>query len=113
MAICGECDKEECRNGDDCWYVDNHPNGCGFCHCDDSEDDDDEIENDYSANIMLHNLRREQADAAVHAAVDAVENLRQEGQPRHDGTAIVDKTERILSSREQKRLKGSDGEDED
>ena len=112
MSSCNECGRERCRNVDDCWYLSNHPNGCNYCHCDSSEEHED-YENDYSANITLHNLRREQADAAVHAAVDAVEALRQEGQPRHDGTAIVDKTERILSSREQKRLNGSDDEDED
>jgi len=112
MSICGECDKEECTNGDDCWYVDNHANGCGFCHCYDPEDGDDEIENNYSTNITIHNITRDQADAAVHAAVDAVEDLREDNQPRHDGTAVIDKTDRLLSSKEQKKLKGSD-EDED
>jgi len=110
MSKCDSCGKNACHHGDDCSYL--AEGQCNFCHCDNS-DDDSEFDNDWSANIILHNLTREQAKAAPDAAVDAVEDLRQEGQPRHDGHAIVDKTERILSSKEQRRLKGIEEDDED
>ena len=44
MATCSDCGLNICHNGSDCWYLNNHSNGCSFCHCDSDEDDFDSIE---------------------------------------------------------------------
>ena len=39
MATCDDCNKTPCNNGDDCWYLHNHSNGCDYCHCSDEQDE--------------------------------------------------------------------------
>jgi len=58
--------------------------------------------------IILNNITKEQGDAAVRAAVNTVEELRDDdgGQPRHDGRARVAHTDRILAPTTRQQLLG-------
>jgi hypothetical protein len=44
MSECNDCGANPCKNGDDCWYLNNHSNGCSYCHCSEDNDDYDYIE---------------------------------------------------------------------
>ena len=125
MGYCNDCEKDTCNNGEDCWYL--HNDGCDYCHCEDGwnptpaegteafrrfmGEEEDDYENDYSVEVTIHNVTREQGNAAVDAAVDAVEELRKEGQSRHDGTANVDKTQFLFKQDNNKKLGGGGNED--
>ena len=103
MSTCDQCEKVPCHNGDDCSW--NKNDGCNFCHCD--------FDNGYSVEIQIHNINREQGHAAIDAAAEAVEDKRQDGQPRHDGHAILDKTDKLLSQGANKKQLSAGDEDED
>jgi len=106
---CVQCEREPCNNGDDCWYYRNE--GCNFCHCEEVTSDD--FDNGYSVEIQIHNINREQGHAAIDAVAEAVEDKRQDGQPRHDGHAILDKTDNLLSQGANKKQLSAGEEDED
>ena len=109
MSTCDQCQKVPCHNGDDCSW--NKNDGCNFCHCEEVTSDD--FENDNSAAIMAHNITKEQGHAGIDAFNEAVEDKRQDGQPRHDGTAILDKTVNLLSPGANKKQLSAGEEDED
>lgn len=99
MSQCSSCNNSAAKNCD---------NGqCGSCcpGCSHHWDGD----NSYSAAIIINNITEEQGDAAVRAAVNAVEELRDNdgGQPRHDGRARVAPTDKILAPTTEQKLLGT------
>ena len=102
MSECSNCTNIAAQNCDN--------RQCGSC-CPGCSHHGWDGDNSFSAAIIINNITEEQGDAAVRAAVDAVEELRDDdgGQPRHDGRARVDRTDRILApTTEQQLLGGGD-----
>ena len=101
MSECSSCTNSAAKNCD---------NGqCGTCcpGCSHHWDGD----NSFGAAIIFNNITEPQGEAAVKAAVKAVEELRDDegGQPRHDGRARVAPTEKLLAPTTEQQLLGGGG----